>query len=161
MYLNRPPLVSVPSTTFNPPTESRSVPASHLNQMQHGASQPKPPVSTRELAAYNKLRSELKSHGIGVGVNRSPQRSCENKARFCSACHSVHGPSSCPLVLARRREICGSCGIAHYGFVRKCPSLASAGQIRYMLDELRNRTEPKEHIELARAVLTRELRRKV
>lgn len=158
MYSNPHPQVSVPSITSSPCAETRGVSGPHLHRRRHHGS--KPPVSTRDLEAYKKLRSEIKRHGSDFGVNRSPRSSYENIAQFCSACHLVHVPGGCPLGPARRRENCGSCGIAHSGVIRKCPSLASAGQIRYMLDELRNSTEPKERIELERAALVRQLRRK-
>ena len=58
----------------------------------------------------------------------------------CVACHQCHVPGRCPLRLAGI-EVCGLCGIAHYGRLRVCPHLQSTVQVQRMLEALEKSTE--------------------
>jgi chromodomain-helicase-DNA-binding protein 4 len=58
----------------------------------------------------------------------------------CVACRQYHVPGSCPLRLAGV-EMCGLCGIAHFGSRRVCPHLQSTVQVQRMLEALEKSVE--------------------
>lgn len=58
----------------------------------------------------------------------------------CVACHESHVPGKCPLRLAGV-ELCGLCGMAHYGVRQVCPHLKSTLHIQRMLEALENSPE--------------------
>jgi chromodomain-helicase-DNA-binding protein 4 len=74
--------------------------------------------------------------------------------RLCYACGTKHLTGLCPLKRSGY-ERCGLCGLAHYGASQRriCPHLRSETQVRLMIDALKVSTEPREHIQLARAYL--------
>jgi hypothetical protein len=131
--------------------------------MQPGPNNGMTALSTQQLQSYNKHRGEPRHYGSGtggIGEQRISQGSHEDKAQFCAVCNFMHTPGFCPLHLARDRETCGLCCIAHYGIISACPGTASAVQIRLMLDGLRKSTESQSRIEIVRALLIRELGRR-
>jgi hypothetical protein len=54
-------------------------------------------------------------------------------------------------------ELCGLCGLAHFGISGTCPHLGSEVQIRLMLDALQKSNEPKAQVESVRQRLREEL----
>ena len=70
--------------------------------------------------------------------------------RACLACDGVHARGRCHLRLAGV-EICGLCGLAHYGSTgRPCPQFRSMEHCRAMIEALKHSTEPREVVELAK-----------
>lgn len=73
--------------------------------------------------------------------------------RACLACDGAHARGRCPLRLAGV-EICGLCGLAHYGSSgRPCPQFRSMEHCRAMIEALRHSTEPRAVVELAKKYL--------
>ncbi|KAL4887047.1 hypothetical protein BJY04DRAFT_213010 [Aspergillus karnatakaensis] len=67
----------------------------------------------------------------------------------CMACSRVHALGSCHLKVAGV-EHCGLCGIAHFGFARTCPHLKSDTQVTRMLEALKQSTEDRHLVALAK-----------
>lgn len=73
--------------------------------------------------------------------------------RTCLACDGIHAGGRCPLRLAGV-ELCGLCGLAHYGSAgRPCPQFRSIEHCRAMLEALKQSSEPRAVIELAKKYL--------
>lgn len=79
---------------------------------------------------------------------------CGNgQGKTCLACDGTHVRGRCPLRLAGV-ELCGLCGLAHYGSAgRPCPQFRSMEHCRAMIEALRQSTEPKAIVELAKKYL--------
>lgn len=70
--------------------------------------------------------------------------------RVCLACDGIHARGRCHLRLAGV-EICGLCGLAHYGSTgRPCPQFRSMEHCRAMIEALKHSTEPRAVVELAK-----------
>ncbi|KAL2862856.1 putative chromatin remodeling complex subunit (Chd3) [Aspergillus lucknowensis] len=67
----------------------------------------------------------------------------------CLACGRTHPVGSCPLKIAGV-EHCGLCGLAHYGHARTCPHLRSEIQVTRMLEALKQSTEDRNLVALAK-----------
>lgn len=74
--------------------------------------------------------------------------------RTCLVCSVAHPVGHCPLKQAGV-EICGLCGIAHYGSrgTRSCPHMNSVTQCRAMLEALKTSSEPLADVEHAKKYL--------
>lgn len=77
----------------------------------------------------------------------------ETRADVYADCGSLHAAGNCPAI----REACIVCGISHHGVFSICPSRASVGEIRLMLDGLKDSKESHERIQVAGMRLRREL----
>ncbi|KAI9698352.1 MAG: hypothetical protein M1820_007514 [Bogoriella megaspora] len=71
----------------------------------------------------------------------------------CPACDLPHPTGSCPLKIAGV-ELCGLCGLAHFGSSRTCPHINSETQVREMLAALKSSSESKELVSEARRYLS-------
>lgn len=70
--------------------------------------------------------------------------------RTCLACDGAHARGRCPLRLSPV-EFCGLCGLAHYGSSgRPCPHFRSMEHCRAMIEALKQSTEPRAVVELAK-----------
>lgn len=67
----------------------------------------------------------------------------------CFVCGRFHPIGSCPLKVAGV-EHCGLCGLAHFGHARTCPHLRSDIQVTRMLEALKQSTEDRNLVELAK-----------
>nr|XP_001389337.2 chromatin remodeling complex subunit (Chd3) [Aspergillus niger CBS 513.88] len=70
----------------------------------------------------------------------------------CIACNRVHVVGHCRLKMAGV-EHCPLCGLAHYGYSRTCPHLRSDTQVSRMLAALKESTEDRELVQLAKKYL--------
>ncbi|GKZ35566.1 hypothetical protein AbraIFM66950_006265 [Aspergillus brasiliensis] len=70
----------------------------------------------------------------------------------CIACNQVHVVGHCRLKMAGV-EHCPLCGLAHYGYSRTCPHLRSDTQVARMLSALKQSTEDRELVQLAKKYL--------
>lgn len=71
---------------------------------------------------------------------------------LCYICKQHHPIGLCPLKTVGV-EYCGLCGIAHFGYSRTCPHLASEIQVIRMLDALRRSNESPSLIKQAKKYL--------
>lgn len=76
----------------------------------------------------------------------------------CVACHECHMPGKCPLRLAGV-ELCGLCGVAHYGVRQVCPHLKSTRHIQRMLEALEHSPEDARLVSDAKSFLISTLER--
>lgn len=75
------------------------------------------------------------------------------QGRTCLACDGTHAGGRCPVRLAGV-ELCGLCGLAHYGSAgRPCPQFRSREHCRAMIEALKHSTEPRAIVELAKKYL--------
>ncbi|KAL4970830.1 putative chromatin remodeling complex subunit (Chd3) [Aspergillus stella-maris] len=81
----------------------------------------------------------------GVGMDGNVDRNGEP----CFVCNRTHPLGSCPLKLAGV-EHCGLCGLAHFGHARTCPHLKSEDQISRMIEALKQSTEDRHLVALAK-----------
>ncbi|KAI5851862.1 P-loop containing nucleoside triphosphate hydrolase protein [Tricharina praecox] len=68
----------------------------------------------------------------------------------CRACHHHHAPGTCSFKQSGV-ELCPFCKTAH--FTKRCPHMASETQLNLMLESLRESTEAKELVDLAKKVV--------
>jgi len=71
----------------------------------------------------------------------------------CSICERYHHRGHCPLKLAGA-ETCNICAMAHYGRARTCPHLKSETQVGAMLNALKQSTESRQLVDLAKKYLS-------
>ncbi|KAF2874432.1 PHD/FYVE-zinc-finger like domain-containing protein [Massariosphaeria phaeospora] len=132
-----------PSVTLPPPqpTPSKSVrpPASVPKQVQ---AQVPPKKAPAKAAVKNFKRAQFPV--------RSPLDPAYSQYhnQMCSACHKSHPKGACELKIAGA-ELCGLCGLAHFGHARTCPHIKSETQVRDMLQALKNSPEKKELVDAA------------
>ncbi|KAL3464083.1 hypothetical protein BJX64DRAFT_255550 [Aspergillus heterothallicus] len=81
----------------------------------------------------------------GVGLDGQVDRNDDP----CLACGRVHPIGSCQLKKAGV-EHCGLCGLAHYGHARTCPHLRSDVQVSRMIEALKQSTEDRHLVALAK-----------
>lgn len=81
------------------------------------------------------------------------ESSGNGQGRTCLACDGTHASGRCPVRLAGV-ELCGLCGLAHYGSAgRPCPQFRSMEHCRAMIEALKHSTEPRAIVELAKKYL--------
>jgi len=71
----------------------------------------------------------------------------------CLICETYHHRGHCPLKLAGP-EYCNICGMAHYGRARTCPHFKSETQVGAMLNALKQSTESRQLVDLAKKYLS-------
>jgi hypothetical protein len=147
-----------PMTFTQSRTETRIIPS--MGQIQHVPRNVRTGPPTQGTQAHTTPGINAKHDRSGYGGIEArvvPQGSRGSSIQFCRTCKSAHAKGKCLAKLVRGLDHCRICGIAHFGISSSCPHLASVVELRLMLDALNRSKEPQEHIELARAVLTREL----
>ncbi|KAL2799223.1 hypothetical protein BJX66DRAFT_277543 [Aspergillus keveii] len=85
----------------------------------------------------------------GVGMYGHVDRNVDRNDDPCLACGRVHPAGSCQLKRAGV-EHCGLCGLAHYGHARTCPHLRSDVQVSRMIEALKQSTEDRHLVALAK-----------
>lgn len=73
----------------------------------------------------------------------------DHNGETCFVCGRIHPIGSCPLKVAGV-EHCGLCGLAHFGHSRTCPHLRSDIQVTRMLEALKQSTEDRNLVALAK-----------
>ena len=70
----------------------------------------------------------------------------------CRACRHRHAPGSCSIKQSGV-ELCPLCKIAHFARPTSCPHMSSETQLNMMLETLRESTESKELVDIAKKVI--------
>ncbi|KAL4872970.1 hypothetical protein BDV12DRAFT_161073 [Aspergillus spectabilis] len=118
--------------------------------MDEAASDLDGPVKKPKVRTFKRVISDLTTPSQqptpnSIGIDGQANRHGDP----CIACGRVHALGSCPLKVAGV-EHCGLCGIAHFGFARACPHLRSDLQVTRMIDALKQSTEDRQLVALAK-----------
>jgi superfamily II DNA or RNA helicase len=85
----------------------------------------------------------------GVGMDGHVDRNVDRNDDPCLVCGRIHPVGSCQLKRAGV-EHCGLCGLAHYGHARTCPHLRSDVYVSRMIEALKQSTEDRHLVALAK-----------